>query len=372
MSQDLTSEVSHLGCGVNGLKTILVTGGAGFIGSHLVEALLQQGFKVINLDKLTYAARPLLAATTEPHPSYVAIEGDITDLPLLQHIFSAYQPDAVMHLAAESHVDNSINYATDFIDTNIVGTFRLLEAARLYYHGLSGGRARQFRFHHISTDEVFGQLGAEDPAFTEDSAYRPRNPYAATKAAADHLVRAWSNTYQLPVVITHSSNNYGPGQHPEKLLPKMILNALAGQPLPIYGDGLQTRDWIFVTDHVKALLEVLMHGRVGETYLIGGGNEHTNLEMVGRVCNILQLLQPPCRPGLQHYAELMTYVSDRPGHDRRYATDISKIRTELQWQPKTLLQQGLSETVRWYLDNRTALLQHYTKTQLAADDNESC
>lgn len=323
---------------------LLVTGGAGFIGSAVVRRAIRDGHKVVNLDALTYAACLDNLAEVAQDPRYSFVRADIRDRGALDAALDAHRPDAIMHLAAESHVDRSIDGPGAFIDTNITGTYTLLEAALAYWDGQ--GRPEGFRFHHISTDEVYGSLG---PAgrFTEQTPYDPRSPYSASKAASDHLVRAWHETYGLPVVLTNCSNNYGPFHFPEKLIPVVILNALAGRPLPIYGDGSNVRDWLFVEDHAEALLLVVEKGRVGRSYNIGGDSECTNLELVRMLCGILDRLRPASRP----YAELMTFVADRPGHDARYAIDATRIRTELGWQPSVTLAEGLERTVRWYLEN---------------------
>ncbi|PTX00111.1 dTDP-glucose 4,6-dehydratase [Pararhodobacter aggregans] len=326
---------------------LLITGGAGFIGSAVVRLAIARGHEVVNLDALTYAACLDNVASVADNPRYAFERIDIRDRAAVEGCFARHRPDAVMHLAAESHVDRSIDGPADFIETNIVGTFTMLEAAR--GHWQREGRPEGFRFHHISTDEVFGSLPA-DPAvkFTEDTAYDPRSPYSASKAGSDHLVRAWHETYGLPVVLTNCSNNYGPFHFPEKLIPVVILNALAGKPLPIYGDGSNVRDWLYVEDHADALLLVLERGQNGRSYNIGGENERSNLQLVRTICGILDRLVP--RPG-GSYADLITFVTDRPGHDARYAIDPSRIRQELGWRPSVTVEEGLERTVRWYLDN---------------------
>ena len=326
---------------------LLVTGGAGFIGSAVVRLAVARGHQVVNLDALTYAACLDNVASVADSPSYAFEHADIRDRAALDRIFAAHKPDAVMHLAAESHVDRSIDGPGDFIETNITGTYNMLEAARS--HWTAQGRPDSFRFHHISTDEVFGSLPA-DPSvkFTEDTPYDPRSPYSASKAASDHLVRAWHETYGLPVVLTNCSNNYGPYHFPEKLVPVIILNALAGNPLPIYGDGSNIRDWLFVEDHADALLLVLEKGALGRSYNIGGENERTNLELVRTLCGILDDLRP--KPA-GSYADQITFVTDRPGHDARYAIDPTRIRAELRWRPSVTVEEGLRRTVQWYLDN---------------------
>lgn len=327
---------------------ILVTGGAGFIGSAVVRLAIARGHHVVNLDALTYAACLDNVASVADSPAYAFERADIRDRAALDRVLAAHRPDAVMHLAAESHVDRSIDGPGDFIATNVTGTFNMLEAARKYW--TEAGKPRGFRFHHISTDEVFGSLPA-DPSvkFTEDTPYDPRSPYSASKAASDHLVRAWHETYGLPVVLTNCSNNYGPFHFPEKLIPVIILNALAGKPLPIYGNGSNIRDWLYVEDHADALLLVLEKGRLGRSYNIGGENERTNLELVRTLCAILDARHPRSDGS---YADLITFVTDRPGHDARYAIDPSRIREELGWRPSLTVEEGLERTVQWYLDHQ--------------------
>ena len=326
---------------------ILITGGAGFIGSAVVRLAISRGHEVINVDALTYAACLDNVASVANSPRYAFEKADIRDRTALDRIFAAHKPAMVMHLAAESHVDRSIDGPADFIETNITGTFNMLEAARSYWEAC--GKPDGFRFHHISTDEVFGSLPA-DPSvlFTENTPYDPRSPYSASKASSDHLVRAWHETYGLPVVLTNCSNNYGPYHFPEKLIPVVILNALAGKPLPIYGDGSNIRDWLYVEDHADALLRVIEKGTVGRSYNIGGENERTNLELVQAICSILDRQRPRAEGS---YADLITFVTDRPGHDARYAIDPSRIREELGWRPSVTVEEGLERTVRWYLDN---------------------
>ena len=324
---------------------ILVTGGAGFIGSAVVRLAIARGHTVVNVDALTYAACLDNLASVAEHTNYAFEQVDIRNRAVLDSVFTKYAPDAVMHLASESHVDRSIDGPTDFIETNVKGTFNMLEAARSYWQ--SQGKPESFRFHHISTDEVFGSLGPTG-MFTEDTPYDPRSPYSASKASSDHLVRAWRETYGLPVVLTNCSNNYGPYHFPEKLIPVVILNALAGKPLPIYGDGENIRDWLYVEDHADALLLVLEKGTLGRSYNIGGQNERTNLELVKTLCGILDYLHPRDEGS---YADLITFVTDRPGHDARYAIDPSRIRNELGWRPSVTVEEGLEKTVQWYLDN---------------------
>ncbi|QFT62733.1 dTDP-glucose 4,6-dehydratase [Roseivivax sp. THAF30] len=323
---------------------ILVTGGAGFIGSAVVRLAVARGHEVVNLDALTYAANPANVAPVADSPLYRFEHADIRDRAALDRIFAEHAPDAVMHLAAESHVDRSIDGPAAFMETNVTGTFHLLEAARSYW--LAKGRPDTFRFHHVSTDEVFGSLG-ETGLFTEETAYDPRSPYSASKAASDHLVRAWAETYGLPVVLSNCSNNYGPYHFPEKLIPVVILNALHGQPIPVYGEGRNVRDWLYVEDHADALLTVLQDGALGRSYNIGGNNERANIDLVRDLCAILDRLRPDAAP----HGDLITFVADRPGHDLRYAIDASRIRDELGWQPSVTLQEGLERTVRWYLEN---------------------
>lgn len=326
---------------------ILVTGGAGFIGSAVVRLAISRGHAVVNVDAMTYAACAANVASVADNPLYAFEKADIRNRAALDQIFAAHQPDVVMHLAAESHVDRSIDGPGDFIETNINGTYNMLEAARAYW--TAAGKPNSFRFHHISTDEVFGSLPADPAAlFTEDTGYDPRSPYSASKAASDHLVRAWAETYGLPVVLTNCSNNYGPYHFPEKLIPVVILNALAGKPLPIYGDGSNIRDWLFVEDHADALLLVVAKGTLGRSYNIGGENERTNLELVQTLCAILDQKRPK---NSGSYADQITFVTDRPGHDARYAIDPSRIRDELGWRPSVTVEQGLERTVQWYLDN---------------------
>lgn len=332
---------------------ILVTGGAGFIGSAVVRHIINHTQdSVVNLDKLTYAGNLDSVSSVANSERYAFVQADICDRAALDKIFAEHQPDAVMHLAAESHVDRSIDSAGEFIQTNIVGTFTLLEAARAYYQTLPSERKAQFRFHHISTDEVYGDLHGTDDLFTETTPYAPSSPYSASKASSDHLVRAWRRTYGLPTIVTNCSNNYGCYHFPEKLIPHMILNALDGKPLPVYGDGKQIRDWLYVEDHARALYLVVTQGKIGETYNIGGFNEKQNIQVVRTICELLEELAPNKPQGIAHYADLITHVTDRAGHDVRYAIDASKIQRELGWTPQETFESGIRKTVQWYLDNQ--------------------
>jgi len=332
---------------------ILITGGAGFIGSALIRHLISHtNHEVVNVDKLTYAGNLDSLPGIDGNENYIFEQVDICDATEVKRLFGQHKPSAVMHLAAESHVDRSIDGPADFIATNIIGTFNLLEAARQYYLGLDSSTQQQFRFHHISTDEVYGDLEGEDDLFVETTPYAPSSPYSATKASSDHLVRAWGRTYGLPIVVTNCSNNYGPYHFPEKLIPHIILNALQGKSLPIYGDGQQIRDWLYVEDHAKALVKVVTEGTVGETYNIGGHNEKTNLSVVEAICELLEELAPNKPDGVGYYRDLISFVKDRPGHDARYAIDGSKIKRELGWIPEQTFETGLRKTVQWYLDNQ--------------------
>ena len=329
---------------------ILVTGGAGFIGSNFVlDWLAASDEPVLNFDKLTYAGNLANLAALQGDARHRFVQGDIGDRALLERLLAEHRPRAIVNFAAESHVDRSIHGPEDFIQTNVLGTFRLLEAARHYWSALPATEKEAFRFLHVSTDEVYGTLAPQDPAFAEDHKVEPNSPYSASKAASDHLVRAWHHTYGLPVLTTNCSNNYGPYHFPEKLIPLMIVNALAGKPLPVYGDGMQVRDWLYVKDHCSAIRRVLAAGRVGETYNVGGWNEKPNIDIVRTVCALLDELHP--RADGQPYAQQITYVTDRPGHDRRYAIDARKIERELGWKPQETFETGIRKTVRWYLDH---------------------
>ena len=337
---------------------LLVTGGAGFIGSAVVRHIIQNTpHQVLNVDKLTYAGNLESLALVENNERYQFSQTDICDRIALDQLFESFQPDAVMHLAAESHVDRSITGPAAFVETNIIGTYQLLEAARHYWNGLSEDKKQAFRFHHISTDEVYGDLEGTEDLFLETTPYAPSSPYSASKASSDHLVRAWHRTYGLPVVLTNCSNNYGPFHFPEKLIPLVILNALAGKSLPVYGNGTQIRDWLYVEDHARALYKVVTEAAVGETYNIGGHNEQKNIDVVKAICELLEELAPNKPEGLARYEDLITYVTDRPGHDLRYAIDASKIQKDLGWVPQESFETGLRKTVQWYLNNQ-AWVQH--------------
>ena len=330
----------------------MITGGAGFIGSAVIRHILTTtNFSVVNVDKLTYAGNLDSLPNIESTSSYFFEKVDICNADEIERIFTTYAPTVVMHLAAESHVDRSIDGPSVFMETNIIGTFNLLEQSRKYYDGLDDAGKLKFRFHHISTDEVYGDLAGTNDFFLEDTPYSPSSPYSASKASSDHLVRAWSRTYGLPSIITNCSNNYGPYHFPEKLIPHVILNALHGKPLPVYGNGLQIRDWLFVEDHANALVTVMTKGTVGNTYNIGGHNEKTNIEVVEMICDLLEELAPEKPPGIGRYRELIEFVKDRPGHDARYAIDASKIQRELAWKPNETFDTGLRKTVEWYLEN---------------------
>lgn len=334
---------------------ILVTGCAGFIGSNFVHKWLTRPEPIVNLDKLTYAGNPGNLAAFEGDSRYSFVQGDMGDSDLVRRLLAGHQPRAVVNFAAESHVDRSIDSPANFIHTNIVGTFELLERVRTYWSALPTKRKEAFRFVHVSTDEVYGSLGPDDPAFSETKAYQPNSPYAASKAASDHLVHAWHHTYGLPTLITNCSNNYGPYHFPEKLIPLVIHNALSGSSIPVYGDGQQVRDWLYVEDHCRAIMRVLEAGRVGETYNIGGCNERTNIDVVRIICAVLDEMCPS--PTGRSYADQITFVKDRPGHDRRYAIDSSKIERELGWRPLESFETGIRKTVKWYLDNRDWVVQ---------------
>lgn len=332
---------------------ILVTGGAGFIGSAVVRHIIENTQdSVVNVDKLTYAGNLESLESVENNPRYAFEQVDICDVKELARVFEQHKPDAVMHLAAESHVDRSIDGPAAFIETNIVGTYTLLEASRAYWNSLDDEKKAAFRFHHISTDEVYGDLEGTDDLFTETTPYAPSSPYSASKASSDHLVRAWLRTYGLPTIVTNCSNNYGPFHFPEKLIPLMILNALDGKPLPVYGNGQQIRDWLFVEDHARALYKVVTEGKVGETYNIGGHNEKANIDVVRTICSLLEELVPNKPEGIAKYEDLITYVKDRPGHDVRYAIDAAKIGRELGWKPQETFESGIRKTVEWYLNNK--------------------
>ena len=332
---------------------ILVTGGAGFIGSAVVRHIIENTQdSVVNVDKLTYAGNLESLESVKNNSRYLFEKVDICDSKALSRVFEQHKPDAVMHLAAESHVDRSIDGPAAFIETNIVGTYTLLEVARAYWNTLNNEKKAAFRFHHISTDEVYGDLEGTDDLFTETTPYAPSSPYSASKASSDHLVRAWLRTYGLPTIVTNCSNNYGPFHFPEKLIPLMILNALDGKPLPVYGNGQQIRDWLFVEDHARALYKVVTEGEVGETYNIGGHNEKANIDVVRTICRLLEELVPNKPEGVAKYEDLITYVKDRPGHDVRYAIDAAKIGRELGWKPQETFESGIRKTVEWYLNNK--------------------
>ncbi|AMG99758.1 dTDP-glucose 4,6-dehydratase [Serratia liquefaciens] len=336
------------------MKRILVTGGAGFIGSAVVRYIIEATRdSVVVVDKLTYAGNLESLAVIADSERYAFEQVDICDRVALDRVFAQYQPDVVMHLAAESHVDRSIDGPAAFIETNVVGTYTLLEAARHYWQPLEADKKQSFRFHHISTDEVYGDLHGTDDLFTETTPYSPSSPYSASKASSDHLVRAWLRTYGLPTLVTNCSNNYGPYHFPEKLIPLVILNAVAGKPLPVYGNGAQVRDWLYVEDHARALYQVVTEGVVGETYNIGGHNERKNIEVVHTICDLLEELAPNKPQGVEKYRDLITYVKDRPGHDMRYAIDAGKIDRELGWHPQETFESGIRKTVSWYLNNET-------------------
>lgn len=352
---DLIDEIYTLNLFVRDLRMkILVTGGAGFIGSAVIRYIINHTHdEVINVDKLTYAGNLESLNSVSTNDRYYFEQVDICDRTALDAVFAKHQPDAIMHLAAESHVDRSIDGPSAFIMTNIVGTYTLLEAARSYWNTLDKEAKTNFRFHHISTDEVYGDLHGTNDLFTEVTPYAPSSPYSASKASSDHLVRAWQRTYGLPTIVTNCSNNYGSYHFPEKLIPLTILNALEGKPLPVYGDGSQIRDWLYVEDHARALYKVVTEGKIGETYNIGGHNERKNIEVVKTICTILDELKPNHPNGIKQYAELITFVTDRPGHDYRYAIDATKIGRELGWKPQETFESGIRKTVEWYLANQT-------------------
>ncbi|GAL08837.1 dTDP-glucose 4,6-dehydratase [Photobacterium aphoticum] len=336
------------------MRKLLITGGAGFIGSAVVRHIIENTTdSVVNVDKLTYAGNLESLTSVENNERYSCEQVDICDRIALDRVFAEHKPDAVMHLAAESHVDRSIDGPAAFIETNIMGTYTLLEATRSYWNQLDIPAKEAFRFHHISTDEVYGDLEGTDDLFTETTSYSPSSPYSASKASSDHLVRAWLRTYGLPTLVTNCSNNYGPFHFPEKLIPLMILNALDGKALPVYGDGMQIRDWLFVEDHARALYTVVTQGKIGETYNIGGHNEKANIEVVKTICALLEELVPNKPQGVARYEDLITYVTDRPGHDVRYAIDATKIGKELGWLPQETFETGIRKTVQWYLNNKT-------------------
>ena len=342
---------------------ILITGGAGFIGSAVIRSIMDKtNFEVLNIDKLTYAGNLNSLSGIGGTQRYVHEKVDICDRPALEKIFKRHKPSCVMHLAAETHVDQSITHPAKFLDTNVIGTFNLLSTAKDYYEDLSQTNKKLFRFHHISTDEVYGDLSFSDDYFSEITPYSPSSPYSASKAAADHLVRAWGRTYGLPVLITNCSNNYGPYQFPEKLIPNVILNAILGKTISIYGNGLQIRDWLFVEDHAAALIKVIVEGKIGETYNIGGHNQKTNLEVVESICQLLEELVPEKPPGISSYRDLIVHIEDRPGHDLRYAINASKIKSELMWMPLETFETGLHKTVKWYLENRNWWAKNFLDT----------
>lgn len=355
---------------------ILVTGGAGFIGSAVIRYILRDTVdSVINVDKLTYAGNLESISEVSESDRYAFEQRDICNYAALEQVFIEHQPDAVMHLAAESHVDRSIDGPAVFIETNVVGTYTLLEVSRHYWSRLSAARKARFRFHHISTDEVYGDLDGIDELFTEETPYNPSSPYSSSKASSDHLVRAWHRTYGLPTLITNCSNNYGPYHFPEKMIPLMILNALEGKLLPVYGTGNQIRDWLYVEDHARALYKVVTEGQIGETYNIGGHNEKKNIEVVQALCDLLEELVPLKPNGVDYYQDLITFVRDRPGHDQRYAIDAGKIQRDLGWTPEETFESGLRKTVRWYLDHQ-AWCQHiqdgsYQRQRLGTEDSSS-
>ena len=351
----------------------LITGGAGFIGSAVVRHIIKNtNHQVVNIDVLTYAGNLESLTSVSNSDRYFFEHRDICNKDEIAEVFNLHQPDVVMHLAAESHVDKSIDNSNIFIYTNIIGTYNMLDASKAYWSSLENKDKKKFRFHHISTDEVYGDLAGTDNFFTEETAYDPSSPYSASKASADHLVRAWGRTYGLPIIITNCSNNYGPYHFPEKLIPHVILNALHGSPIPVYGDGLQVRDWLYVEDHARALHKVITIGKVGETYNIGGNNEKTNIEVVEAICELLEELSPNKPDGVTIYGDLIKFVQDRPGHDKRYAIDTNKIECDLGWKPEENFDAGLRKTVQWYLDNeqwwKRVLSGDYSLSRIGLDD----
>tara|TARA_S200000501_G_C20857998_1_gene758518 strand:+ start:570 stop:1643 length:1074 start_codon:yes stop_codon:yes gene_type:complete len=355
---------------------VLVTGGSGFIGSALIRYLiLHKKFKVINLDKITYAANQDSLISVKDNELYTFEKADICEEAKVLKIFKKYKPNLVMHLAAESHVDRSISGPSEFMRTNIFGTYNLLESARFYYKNLSYSERKVFRFHHISTDEVYGDLDKGNDLFSEETPYSPSSPYSASKASSDHLVRAWGRTYNLPIVVSNCSNNYGPFHFPEKLVPHMILNAMHGKPMPLYGNGKQVRDWLYVEDHVRALIKIATLGDLGETYNVGGNNEKTNIEVVETICELMEELNPTKPKNIKNYKDLITFVKDRPGHDLRYAIDSTKIKKNLGWAPLETFDSGLRKTVKWYLNNsswwKRVLSGDYKLERIGDLDNET-
>lgn len=334
-------------------KKILVTGGAGFIGSAFIRHVIKNtSHSIFNIDKLNYASNLQNLKNIESSKRYFFEKLDISNASKIQKILKKFQPDIILHLAAETHVDRSIDSPVEFLKTNVIGTFVMLEETRKYYSNLSNNKKKNFRFHHVSTDEVFGDLNNKNDLFREETSYAPSSPYSASKASSDHFVRAWQRTFKLPTLITNCSNNYGPYQYPEKLIPLVIMNALNGNELPVYGNGKQIRDWLYVDDHAKALLQVALNGKIGETYNIGGHNEIENIEVVKKICNILDKLYPSKIKGLKKYQQLINFVDDRPGHDKKYAIDATKIKKKLKWKPQETFETGIEKTVKWYLENR--------------------
>lgn len=335
-------------------KKILVTGGAGFIGSAFIRYVIKNtNYYIFNIDKLNYASNLQNLKDIESSKRYFFEKLDISNASKIQKILKKFQPDIILHLAAETHVDRSIDSPIEFLKTNVIGTFTMLEETRKYYSNLSKNKKKNFRFHHVSTDEVFGDLRGKNDLFKEETSYAPSSPYSASKASSDHFVRAWQRTFKLPTLITNCSNNYGPYQYPEKLIPLVIMNALNGNELPVYGNGKQIRDWLYVDDHAKALLQVALYGKIGETYNIGGHNEIENIEVVKKICNILDKLHPSKIEGLKKYQQLINFVDDRPGHDKKYAIDATKIKKKLKWKPQETFETGIKKTIKWYLKNRS-------------------